>query len=114
LQRGWDFAAPGRNEASPKLVDSLRFTQPVSFFPVFLKSTTHTLAGFDLTTHISSLLDGRRRRYQQTTPPPGPFFHCLIIQAILILNVLAGFQLEPLNLTTKVFLCNDSIFAGGN
>jgi hypothetical protein len=110
LQRGWDFAAPGRNEASPKLVDSLRFTQPVSFFSRFFKSTTHTLAGFDFTTHISSLLDGRRRRYQ----PPGPFFHCLIIQAIPILNVLAGFQLEPLNLTTKVFLCNDSIFAGGN
>jgi hypothetical protein len=28
----------------------------------------YTLAGFELTTHSSSLLGGRRRRYHQTTP----------------------------------------------
>jgi hypothetical protein len=30
---------------------------------------TYTLAGFDLTTHSSNLLGGRRRRYHKTTPP---------------------------------------------
>jgi hypothetical protein len=29
----------------------------------FKKATTYTLAGFDLTTHISNLLNGRQRRY---------------------------------------------------
>jgi hypothetical protein len=36
-----------------------------------LVNTTLYPAGFDLTTHSSSLLDGRRRRYHKTTPPAG-------------------------------------------
>jgi hypothetical protein len=35
----------------------------------FLKLPPHTLPGFDLTTHSSRLLSGRRRRYHKTTPP---------------------------------------------
>jgi hypothetical protein len=35
----------------------------------FLKLPPYTPAGFDLTTHSSNLLGGRRRQYHKTTPP---------------------------------------------
>jgi hypothetical protein len=38
-------------------------------FLIFKILPLYTLAGFDLLTHSSSLLDGRRRRYHLTTPP---------------------------------------------
>jgi hypothetical protein len=34
-----------------------------------IKLPPYTVVGFDLTTHSSSLLDGKRRRYHWTTPP---------------------------------------------
>jgi hypothetical protein len=40
-----------------------------TFFPFSKKLPPYTLAGFDLTTHRSSLLAERRRRYHKTTPP---------------------------------------------
>jgi hypothetical protein len=66
------------------LTTSYVHTNNTSFFNV--KSYfVYTLAGFDLTTHSSSLLGGRRRRYHKTTPPgltynassnTDQFFHC--------------------------------------
>jgi hypothetical protein len=50
------------------LLETVSYVSPTLFLSdtsdkrVFLKQPPYTLAGFDLTTHSSSLLDGRRRR----------------------------------------------------
>jgi hypothetical protein len=53
--------------------------------PNIFNLTPYTLAGFDLTTHSSSLLNGKRRRYHWTSPPGLPILSLAKINQILFL-----------------------------
>jgi hypothetical protein len=53
------------------LNDSIRrrYHNPCTYLNFFLKLPPYTLAGFNLTIHSASLLDGKRRRFLLSSPP---------------------------------------------